>query len=84
MYVYQLTPYLKKKLYEYRKWGDRPRGYFEWEYVRSVYPEADYYEHCAFSGYSDVTFYSPVKLTRVPARNGVLLPVRFYTETSIN
>lgn len=84
MYVYQLTPYLKRRLYKYSKGSGTPRGYFEWEYVKAVYPEASYEEHHAFSVYGDVTVYSPTKLTKVPARNGVLLPVRFYTETSIN
>lgn len=75
MYKYSLQKYL---LDIYKK-----QKYLRYEYVKAQMPRASYAEHIALSTFADVVYYSKVPLREVPARNGVLLPVRFFVEEII-
>lgn len=72
MYVYSLKPYLRDRI--------RSKGWLGWEYTKEIFPGSTYAEHTALSYYSDVMFYSEKPLRHVPARNGILLPVKFFDE----
>lgn len=81
MYVYRLKKYLldKRRL---KGWSGN-NGYLSSEYTHEIYPEGNYAEHTALSWFSDVVIYSKVLLRKVPARNGILLPVRFFDEEEV-
>lgn len=77
MFKYTLKPYLRSRQ---GKFGGMPWGFVSQLMHDAGMDRGNYTLHTALSYYSDVTFYSKKKLTHVPAKNGILLPVRFYDE----
>ena len=80
MYKYTLKPYLLSRK---RMFGGMPYGYVN-QLIHDAGLERTYEMHTTLSWFSDVTFYSPKRVSHVPARNGILLPVVFYDETEIH
>ncbi len=59
----------------------------DWGFVCQLLHDAglprDLTYHDAVSRYSNVIFFSDTKLSYIPVRNGVLLPVMFFDEIEI-